>query len=49
MKFNLDKKMLLFFAGIVVITFGITNIANHQFVAILAMFIGAYLAIKGLE
>lgn len=46
---NIEKKTLIFFIGIIIITLGITNTLQNLFASILSMFLGVYLTIKGLE
>lgn len=43
-----EKKTIAFFAGIVIIASGVTNVFQSNFISILAIFLGVYLMIKGL-
>lgn len=49
MKFELEKKTLSFFVGIIIIATGVTNTFQNQLISIIALFLGVYLAIKGLQ
>lgn len=46
---SLERKTLAFFIGIIIIAFGVTNSFQNQLISIIALFLGVYLAIKGLE
>ena len=50
MAFGLEeKKTLSFFVGIIVVALGVTNTLQNQVISLIALFLGVYLAIKGLE
>mgnify|MGYP001569270225 CR=1 FL=1 len=48
MVFALEKKMLMFFVGVVIIAAGITRMFQSEFFSVLVIFLGVYLMIKGL-
>jgi len=49
MGFDVDKKTLIFFVAIIIIAFSITNTFQNQLISVLALFLGVYLAVKGLQ
>ena len=46
---NIEKKTLTFFVGIICVALGITNTFQNTVASIIALFLGVYLTIKGLE
>lgn len=45
---NIEKKVLIYFVGIIVIALGVTDTFQNNFISTLILFLGAYIAIKGL-